>query len=148
MKNKSLRSYAAGALSAVLLLALATSAMATYQKQATLDYSGIQITLNGNKIDPVDANGNPVEPFAISGTTYLPVRAIANALNLEVAWEQETSTVILTLPEEQRPIYITRSGRKYHYDSSCNGGTYWEAPLASAIGMGLEPCDKCILKGN
>lgn len=96
MKSKSLRSYVAGFLSAVLLLALATSAMAAYQKQATLDYSGIQITLNGNKIDPVDANGNPVEPFAISGTTYLPVRAISNALGLGVEWEPATQTVKLT----------------------------------------------------
>ena len=96
MKRKSLRTYAAGFLSAVLLLTLATSALAAYQTQATLDYTGIQITLNGQAVVPTDASGEPVEPFALNGTTYLPVRAVANALGLNVEWEQATQTVKLT----------------------------------------------------
>ena len=44
---------------------------------------------------PTDANGDYVEPFIIEGTTYLPVRAIASALDLDVNWDEETSTVIL-----------------------------------------------------
>ncbi len=148
MKTKNVRSYFVGLLSVLILIAFGTSALAAYQQEATLDYADIQITLNGQAIIPTDAAGNPVEPFAINGTTYLPVRAIANALGLEVQWVQETSTVALSLPESQKPIFITKTGKKYHYDEHCNGGTYWEAPLATAIGFGLEPCDKCILKGN
>ena len=37
-----------------------------------------------------------VEPFAISGTAYLPVRVISNALGLDVGWDAGTSTVILS----------------------------------------------------
>lgn len=37
----------------------------------------LKITLDGKEITPTDANGAAVEPFAISGTTYLPVRAVA-----------------------------------------------------------------------
>jgi len=96
MKRTSVRSYAAGFLSAVFLVTFAASALAAYQTQATLDYSGIQITLNGQPVTPTDAAGNPVEPFAINGTTYLPVRAVANALGLGVEWEQATQTVKLT----------------------------------------------------
>lgn len=33
-----------------------------------------------------------------SGRTYLPVRAVAEALNLEVGWDRATSTVTLTAP--------------------------------------------------
>ncbi len=90
------KGFVAGMLSSVMLLSLVTTAYAAYQKQATLDYSGIRITLNGQPVTPTDANGNPVEPFAMEGTTYLPVRAIANALGLGVEWEQATQTVKLT----------------------------------------------------
>ena len=48
-----------------------TSLASGYQKQATLDYTGIQITLDGQPVTPTDANGSAVEPFAIEGTTYL-----------------------------------------------------------------------------
>ena len=47
-------------------------------------------------IEPKDVNGNVVEPFIIDGTTYLPVRAICNALGLKVNWNSETNTVELT----------------------------------------------------
>lgn len=148
MKSKSVYSYFAGFLSALILIAFGASALAAYQQEAVLNYADIQITLNGQPIVPTDAAGEPVEPFAINGTTYLPVRAVATALGLDVAWVQETSTVSLSLPESQRPIFITKSGKKYHYDEHCNGGSYWEVPLATAIGFGLEPCDKCVLKSN
>lgn len=90
------KGFISGMLVSTMLLSLVASAYATYQRQATLDYTGINITLNGQTVTPTDANGNPVEPFAIDGTTYLPVRAIANAMGLGVAWEQSTQTVKLT----------------------------------------------------
>lgn len=90
------KGFVSGLLVSATLFALMTSAYAAYQRQATLDYTGIKITMNGQAVTPADANGNPVEPFAIEGTTYLPVRAIANALGLGVEWEQETQTVKLT----------------------------------------------------
>ena len=58
-------------------------------------YRDIQIKVNGSQITPKDANGNVVEPFIIDGTTYLPVRAIGDALGLEVGWNGETNTVSL-----------------------------------------------------
>lgn len=68
--------------------------------QATQDieitYRGISITLDGQEIVPVDADGNSVEPFLYDGTTYLPVRGVANALSLDVAWDGTTNTVTLT----------------------------------------------------
>lgn len=36
--------------------------------------------------------------YAKNGRTYLPVRAVAEALNLDVAWDQETSTVTISAP--------------------------------------------------
>ena len=80
---------------------LVTTAAATTGKiQKMLDYTDIKITLDGEEIIPKDANGKYVEPFAIEGTTYLPVRAISNALGLEVGWDQATKTVILESPHQ------------------------------------------------
>ena len=125
-------------------LALGTSASSgTVQK--TLNYNDIKITLDGEELIPCDASGNYVEPFIIDGTTYLPVRGVASAMRLDVGWDQATRTVLLTTPEKYRTIYITKTGKHYHYDSQCNGGTYWAAPYETAIGFGLTPCDKCVL---
>ena len=80
-----------------MLLALGTCALAADKTvSAAITYRGISIIVNGTKIVPQDANGNPVEPFIMDGTTYLPVRAIAGALGLDVSWNGATSTVILT----------------------------------------------------
>lgn len=135
------------ALALVLIFALASTVSAVANTvQAQLTYRDIKITMNGQTVDSKDANGKSVEPFIMDGTTYLPVRAVAEALGLDVAWDGATSTVALTEPEaaDDTSVYITRTGSKYHYDSTCNGGTYWPVPFETATGMGLTPCDKCV----
>lgn len=94
--KKQWKGFASGVGVTLLCVGLVGSAFAAYQKQATLDYTGINITLNGSAVTPADANGNAVEPFAIDGTTYLPVRGIASAMGLNVSWDQATQTVALT----------------------------------------------------
>ncbi len=52
-------------------------------------------------------------------------------------------------PEPESPsngttIYITPTGKRYHYDNSCNGGTYIESTLEEALRRGLTPCNKCV----
>ena len=97
--------------------------------QKTLNYNNIKITLNGNEITPTDANGNYVEPFSIDGTTYLPVRAIANALGLDVNWNGETNTVVLgkdasqaveTVLYEDNNLKVTYIGKSTIYDNDVN----------------------------
>lgn len=98
-------SFIAGMLTMALLFGLVGPAYAAYQKQATLNYTGIKITLDGEEVIPKDAAGGIVEPFTIDGTTYLPVRAIGNALGLGVDWDGTTNTVILTSPEDEWAEY-------------------------------------------
>ncbi len=40
---------------------------------------GINIVVDGKKLNPTDVNGNAVQPMIYNGTTYLPVRAVADA---------------------------------------------------------------------
>ena len=132
-----------------ILLSLSYGVYAVYENRtAELAFRDIKISLNGNEFIPKDANGKTVEPFIIDGTTYLPVRGVAEALGLLVDWDGDTFTVMLSVSEDAKPVFITATGKRYHYDEHCNGGTYWEVPMSSAIGMGLTPCDKCVLKVN
>ena len=58
-------------------------------------FNNIKIVVDGTQIQPKDANGNPIEPFIVNGTTYLPVRAVANAVGKEVYWDGPNWTVFL-----------------------------------------------------
>lgn len=139
------KSFAAGVLATLLLVgSIGTAAATVGKKTAELSYNNIKVTLDDNAVNLVDVNGNPVEPFMLNNTNYLPVRAVAQAFGLNVGWDGDTNTVILTTPQERKAVYITRTGKHWHYDSTCNGGTYWEVPYATAVGMGLTPCDKCV----
>lgn len=95
--KKQWKGFVAGVMVALLSVSLIGAATATVGKRTVdVDYNDIKVTLNGEAVNLVDANGAPVEPFAINGTTYLPVRAVASALGLEVGWNQETTTVVLS----------------------------------------------------
>ena len=58
-------------------------------------YGGVKIVVEGQELHPKDANGNNVEPLIYNGTTYLPVRAVADAFNEPVYWDGSNYTVYL-----------------------------------------------------
>ena len=75
----------------------ASDAKATYALVPAQEvYRDISIMLNGARLEPMDASGNAVEPFLINGTTYLPLRAISEALGLTVSWDSAASTAVLS----------------------------------------------------
>ena len=98
MKNqKRWKDMLAGALIVTAVAALAVPALAaTGSRNVRVDYSDIKLVINGETVTPKDGDGNVVEPFTIDGTTYLPVRAVANALGMDVSWNGNTHTVTLT----------------------------------------------------
>jgi hypothetical protein len=74
------------------------ASIGTFQLNA--EFSNIKIFIDGELADPKDVNGVTVEPFIVNGTTYLPVRAISEALGYEVNWDGETKSVYVgALPE-------------------------------------------------
>lgn len=103
MKNQ-MKGFISGVLVTLLLVgSIGTAAATVGKKAAELEYNNIKVTMDGAQVNLVDAAGNPVEPFIISGTTYLPVRAVAGALGLEVDWDSATKTVVLRHPGTSQP---------------------------------------------
>ena len=87
-----------GLITSVLIGTMVTSGM-VFAKQTSetikVIYDNNKILIDGKEYQPTDANGNAVEPFISNETTYLPVRALANAFDKEVDREAQTSTVTL-----------------------------------------------------
>ncbi len=72
--------------------------LAAYSETVSINYRRIKIVLNGEEIIPCDGAGATVEPFimASNGTTYLPLRAVSQALGLNVSWDGVANTVDLS----------------------------------------------------
>ncbi len=111
-----------GLIAGVLVCTMLTSGV-VFAKQAVetirVTYDNIKILIDGKEYQPTDVNGNIVEPFIYNGTTYLPVRAIANAFDKEVDWEAQTSTVTLG---SKNYDWLDQMGY-VDYDTSGNGNT-------------------------
>ena len=110
MKNK-LSGFIAGVMVTILVLSASFAVFGdNLSKKVEIVYRNIKICIDGAFFEPKDAGGNPAEPFILDGTTYLPVRAVANAIGKDVAWDAATNTVYLgkkpELPKEEaeKPI--------------------------------------------
>jgi hypothetical protein len=57
--------------------------------RAILNY-GIKIEVNGAEFVPTDTDGSRLVPITYNGRTYLPVRSLANALDVAVDFENNT----------------------------------------------------------
>ena len=135
-------------------------------KTVTADRSGeiISLTLNS---DTAYVNGQSytldVPAQSVDGRTMVPARFVAEQFDCDVLWDSVTQSVIITsamipalgsdtqssMPvvsdENSRTVYVTETGSRYHYDSNCNGGAYYESTLEEAEVRGLTPCNKCVL---
>lgn len=91
-------------ISMAVIFSLSVFAYATSQtRDIEVLFNDIRILINKENFNAKDVNGNDVEPFIYNGTTYLPVRAVANAFDKNVDWKPETSTVIL---ESKKEVFL------------------------------------------
>jgi hypothetical protein len=114
-----------------LILCLTVPAVAaSVEKQLTVYYNDIKIYVDGALITPKDPNGNIVDPFVSDGTTYLPVRAVGEALGKTVEWDGTTQSVYIggkpgaaQYMTDVVPAYQTSSDYYYtEYSALKNGG--------------------------
>lgn len=113
------------------------------QKRKITVYSGVDIYVDDARLDARDANGNPVEVFIYNGTTYLPVRAVGEAVGKAVQWEAKTSSVYIGQHKSDKPAvwldefdYFSSTNHaleKYSRDISDNLGTAYEHVLYQEV---------------
>lgn len=90
------------------------------------------------------------------------IKLVSNGSSYTISAEKNTAPpskpvvpappVISPTPPEVSPappvvshkIYVTKTGKRYHYNPNCNNGTYYESTLADARSRGLTPCSKCV----
>jgi len=86
----------------VFTLGLSLACGVVYAQQGwqslSAEYANIRITIDNNILTPKDVNGKLVEPFIIDGTTYVPVRAISEALGKTVTWNGDQDWVQISTP--------------------------------------------------
>ncbi len=75
------------------LFATSTVYAATISKTLQAYYRDIKIYVDSKLFKPVDVNGNSVEPFIVNNSTYLPLRAVSEAVGCEIGWDDKTNTI-------------------------------------------------------
>lgn len=58
----------------------------------------VKILVNGSEFQPKDVNGNDVMTFIYNGTTYAPLRALAEAYGLEVGYDAARNMATVSEP--------------------------------------------------
>lgn len=111
----------------------------------TKDSTTIQVQIDNST---AYVNGVPctldVPAQIVNNRTMVPARFIAESLGCKVSWYNETQTVGVMDKLRDLTIYATPTGKKYHYDGSCNGGHYYATDWAEIMGRHLTPCNKCV----
>lgn len=127
MMNNIFKRFAALALCTGMVTGTALAANTVY-KNIRVQYCGIKLMVNGAPVTPKDANGSTVEPFIYNGTTYLPVRAVGNALGQDVSWNGNTKTVYIGMNETD-----TKAKKLTPYETS--GGVYMLENKGETVAM-------------
>jgi fructose-specific component phosphotransferase system IIB-like protein len=87
MKQK-LSGFIAGVVATATIASLMVAALAT-TGQFSITVNPINVQVNGETFQPKDVNGKNVPVFNYDGTTYAPLRALAEAYGLEVGYNAE-----------------------------------------------------------
>jgi len=83
-----IRWFFIGVITSIATLLLLSVSMASYlEGQLTIIVDPIRIQVNGEEFHPKDVNGNEVLVFAYNGTTYAPLRALAESYGLNVGYD-------------------------------------------------------------
>ena len=151
-------------LMAVVLTAAITSTALASDGSMTITIHPIRILVNGEAFRPTDMNGNEVMVFTVKGTTYAPLRALAEAYGLEVGYDATNHIATVNSPDrlpvaapsvpeartftaywtvEEKPVTIY--GDEKVFTAAYNGGlgmtefkSWWKSLSSEEIAQGAE----------
>lgn len=72
-----------------------------------------------------------------SGKSYKKIGEKSKVVSVKISDTAKTSSSV------GQTVYITQTGKKYHYNNQCNGGSYYATTLSDAKSKGLTPCQRC-----
>ena len=149
---------------AVVLTAAITSTALASDGSMTITIHPIRILVNGETFRPTDVNGNEVMVFTVNGTTYAPLRALAEAYGLEVGYDAANNIATVNSPDrvpaaavpvpeardftaywtvEEKPV--TNYGDEKVFTATYNGGlsmtefkSWWKSMTPEEIARGAE----------
>lgn len=101
MKSK-LLSFLSGMVVMLMLVGLPVTALAA-SGALTIEINPIKVLVNGEVFQPKDVNGNDVMVFTYNGTTYAPLRALAEAYGLEVGYDAKNNIATVDKPTTSTP---------------------------------------------
>lgn len=84
--NKRVSGFISGVLTTAIAGSLGLTTLAA-TGHMTINVDPVNIQVNGQTFKPTDAKGAEVPVFAYNGTTYAPLRALAEAYGLEVGYD-------------------------------------------------------------
>lgn len=88
MNRKSSRILSASLATAMTAVLVVPAAADLVKKDLAVD-AGLSVYVDGALTTPTDVNGKAVDVFAADGTTYLPVRAMSNALGAQISYDAD-----------------------------------------------------------
>ncbi len=86
--KKNIPSFLMGIIATVLVFSLSIPVLAAAGLTITVN-TDMKVQVNNQVFQPKDVNGNDVMVFEYQGTTYAPLRAIAEAYGLKVGYDPE-----------------------------------------------------------
>ena len=106
--RKNVLSFVSGMIAMLMLVGLPVTALAA-SGAIRIEVSPISVLVDGEVFQPKDAKGNDVMVFTYNGTTYAPLRALAEAYGLEVGYdgERHIATVSKQPTQTQAPVADT-----------------------------------------
>lgn len=123
---KRVLSFLSGMMVMLLLVSLSVTAFAA-SGAIKIEVTPISVLVNGAQFRPKDANGNEVMVFTYNGTTYAPLRALAEAYGLEVGYDAARNMATVNQPSVKGQAPVT--GTDYASFARC--WTVTEKPVSN-----------------
>lgn len=130
-------------LALVLCLGFTAGALAASgTRTIEVTYRDIKLVVDGAEVTLKDGAGNSIEPFIYNGTTYLPVRAVGEALGKEVLWDGNSSTVYVgKIPGQEEvvpPYQVGGSNDTKFYDGSDPKSYFTVSGVNHTVGLTMS----------
>lgn len=108
MKKKITVSVMAMSIAATSLLSVGVFAGTQMEKIEAYLNMGINLKLKGKDWQAKNAAGDRLYPISYNDSTYLPVRAVGEALGVEIGWDEATNTVLIGKEEVKSTVGSSR----------------------------------------